>query len=165
MKKYLSLSLFLILSSHAFASQTTINKATATLSSSCSVSVDSLNFDFNPKQSGNIDSSTSAHMKCTRGTVVNLQINNFRRSTCGRRELGLNGSIDGANYMLYNIYTNSSYSTIFTNTGYSCEGVGSMPNVIADGTTQNIPIYIRIPSNQYVVPGVYYDNVIMIFKY
>ena len=52
--------------------------------------------------------------------------------------------------MLYNIYTNSSYSTIFTNTGYSCEGVGSMPNVIADGTTQNIPIYIRIPSNMQI---------------
>jgi len=104
-------------------------------------------------------------MKCTRGTTVNLQINNFVRSTCGRRELGLNGTIAGANYLLYNIYTTNSYSSIYTNTGYGCEGSGSMPNIVATGITQDLPIYIRVPANQYVVPGIYWDNVVMIFKY
>lgn len=164
-KYNLIFSLLFLLVNNSFASVVSTNKASATLSSSCTVTIDTLNFDFNPTKTGNIDSSTSAHMKCTKGTIVNLQINNFRRSTCGRRELGLNGSIDGTNYMLYNIYTDSSYSTIFTNTGYSCEGVGSMPNITANGTNQDIPLFVRIPANQYVVPGIYSDTVTMMFKY
>lgn len=150
----------------AFADNlTSTNKATASLASSCSVSVDSASFNFIPQASGNYDSTTLAHMKCTRGTVVNLQINNFVRSTCGRRELGLNGTIAGANYLLYNIYTTNTYSTIYTNTGYACEGSGAMPNLTATGLTQDIPLYIRVPANQYVVPGVYWDNVTMMFVY
>lgn len=164
-KTILTIFLSCLITSSFAGNVTTKPQTTASLVASCTVGIDNISFSYVPQSSGNYDSSTMAHMTCTRGTTVNLQINNFVRSTCGRRELGLNGTVGGANYLLYNIYTTSAYNVIYTNTGYGCEGYGAMPNVVATGITQDLPVYVRIPANQFSVPGVYWDNVVMMFKY
>lgn len=159
---------FICILNQSFA-QTNINvsnKATASLGASCSATANSVSFNFTPAPTGTYDSAVTAYMTCTKGTVVNVQINDFT-FVCGERVLALNGGNPntGTPYMQFNIYTDSSYSKIYTNTGYGCESYGLMPNFTGTGTQQPLPLYIRIPANQYPQPGIYTTGVTVMLKY
>ncbi len=60
------------------------------------------------------------------------------------------------NALDYNLYTNSTYSTIFGNgTSGTQEETGSSENLFFNSYTWDFPIYAQLPGGQNVVPGTY----------
>lgn len=134
----------------------TNNQASATLAKSCSFSVATASFgNFVPASSGISATSANISVTCTRSTTYSITADAFRRSTCGRRELGLNGSVNGSDYLLYNIYIDSAYTKMLsysTCSTVTLDGVGT-------GSQFTHPLYLKMDNNQYVKPGSYSDAV------
>lgn len=138
------------------ANSTTNSQATASLAKSCAFSVAPATFgNFVPATTGVSTTSSTISVTCTRTTTYTITADAFRRSTCGRRELGLNGSIGGADYLLYNIYVDSAYTQILSYpvcSSVAITGTGT-------GSVFNHSLYLQMNNNQFVKPGSYSDAV------
>lgn len=147
--------LFLLVNQSFALNANNTTTSTATLSKSCSLSVDTASFgNFVPSSSGISSTSSNINVLCTRTTTYTITADGFRRNTCGRREIGLNGSINGADFLLYNIYTDNAYTKMLsypTCGGVTISGTGT-------GLVNNHSIYLKMDNNQFVKPGSYSDN-------
>lgn len=141
----------------AFAANVSSNtQATATLAKSCAFSTATASFGtFVPSATGLTTTSANINVTCTKSTTYTITGDAFRRSSCGRRELGLNGSVNGADYLLYNIYLDPAYTQMLS---YSVCSTVTL-NGTGTGTQVIHPLYLKMDNNQFVKPGSYSDAV------
>lgn len=63
------------------------------------------------------------------------------------------------NNLLYNLYTNPSYSLVWGDGTGGTSVVSDSYTMSAGVIIKNYPVYMRIPSSQLVNAGMYYDNI------
>lgn len=153
-----------LITSSVFAGTLTANnKATATLSSSCTVQSDNLVFGtINPTSdtfaTGNITT------LCTKGTAYKIGISlgngGTGTSTMKYAYSGyvryMNGSVDK---LAYNIFRDSGYTQIFggNNAWGGGQGYPVEVNLVGTGATQITPMYGAL-SSQFITPGNYQET-------
>lgn len=155
----------LLIASSCLAGTTTVTpKATASLTSSCSLSVQTLAFGlFTPATTGNVDASTTLTSTCSKGVTYSIQMNGYS-GYCNNRymtSVAGNGSV-----LYYNVYTDAARSSIWTysswqGAGSSCLATsgGSYPTLVGTGEAQSSTVYGRMSANQFVPPGDYTGGV------
>ena len=136
----------------------------ATLSSTCQITATNLSFGtYNPTM-GDFFATGSLNILCTKGTTATYGINvgNGGRYT-GKYAVSYYGNLssrfmtNNGNNLFYNIFQDSSYSTVFG--GFDWFAGLSKPSFVSTGITQTIPVYGAMGGAQYVVPGSYSDSV------
>lgn len=132
----------------------------ADVEANCTVSAGELNFGaVNPLSGSNVDGSSALTVTCTNGTPwsASAGLGSGSGASYTNRRL-----TSGANTLNYNLYTSSSYGTVWgdgTGTTGTISGTGS-------GSAQNNTIYGRIPSGQTTArTGNYTDSVSITVTY
>ena len=133
----------------------------------CTVSTTNVAFgSYNPLAFGNIDSTGSVSVKC--GGVVGLLIPFKIDLSTGGGSFTARRMASGANLLGYNLYTDTSYTTIWG------DGTGTTQSVVSGVTldalglspAQVFWVYGRIPGRQLtVVPGPYADSISVTLTY
>lgn len=165
MKKLL---LLLLLPISCFANNiNSTTKSTATLSSSCILNVQDLNFgNYNP--SSDSFASASVTTICSRNlpyTIGNnatyAEIKNIKYSYIagGNNWIPYMKSATSSDHLNFNIFKNSSYTTVFGSSTQYGNDVNNWPYVVfqmtGTGTSQVTTFYGAMPSGQFVTPGNY----------
>lgn len=137
--------------------KTTTFNATATVSPTCRVTANNLNFGTTGVLATTTDGTTSLAPVCTNGTTYQIGLDG-----------GLSGATDptqrnmtkGAETILYGLYRDAARSQPFGNT----IGVNSQPGT-GTGLAQSVPVYGRIPAQTTPTPGTYTDTVVVTVTY
>lgn len=171
--KFLFLILFFCLIQNSFANSTTKNnKATAQLVSSCAISAQNMSFGlYDPSQDS--FSTGQINYRCTKGTKVTVYLNEPVGGTlCSNKYCfpGANGMVGGrvmsgsSDSLIYNLFSSANYNatTLLQGTNY---GTGNSGVFTTDGTNQTMSIYGALSNGQWVKPGLYLDNVTVLFSY
>lgn len=156
----LALILGISLSVHALADSVTGNfQASAALNASCSIIIaNNVPFFFTPSISaGYAVSSRPAIFRCSSGLPYNISINAGNSGDIEDRTMTSPTTTDALHY---NIYTDSTYSTIFGD-----GNKGSFIPRTGTGSNSSISYYGRLDSNQFVAPGNYSDTLIFTLTY
>lgn len=133
----------------------------------CSVSATSVAFgSYNPLSASNTDSTGTVTVSCTLGGIISLLVNyTINLSKGGAATYTPRRMTSGSNTMNYNLYTNSSRTTIWG------DGTGGTTN-ISDGyllgigtTVRNYTVFGRIPPLQNIAPGAYADTITITVNY
>ena len=109
---------------------------------------------------GNIGSTASAPTSATGTINVTCTARSPFTVYMGSGQNALNGTnrmVSGSNYLKYVLYADSSFSTAWTNTN-GVAGTGT-------GTSQNLTVYGRIPTQPTPPLGSYTDTVIVTLRY
>ncbi len=161
-----TICLLIGITSQAFASNTSTNfESNATLNSTCEISTANINFgNFIPSSTGSVDIVGNINTLCSKGISYTIGITSGISGNHGNRYMvGSNGNTDKLNYSLKFIS-----GLTYVNWGESTS-IGDPDKVksvlINDGTALTHTIYARIPSNQYIKPDVYSDNLTVIVTY
>jgi len=129
----------------------------ATVLSTCSVIANPLYFSTNLPTSILTDSlaSTTISVNCPIDTPysVIMGVGSSPGATKSSRKMVSNG-----NFLNYNLFTNNTYTTVWSDTLASPPDSTTHQN-IGQGTTQIIPIYGKVLANQTPAPGAYADTV------
>jgi spore coat protein U-like protein len=145
------------------ATTTTTFAVTATLAATCSTTATSLAFPAYIPGAGNVASSSTISVKCTKNTPYTVALNAGATTggTIAQREMGF-----GTSRLLYNLYTTNAYGTIFG------DGTGGSQTMAGTGagiaTTQSISVFGQLPdnaTNQAVVAGAYTDTITVTVTY
>lgn len=145
------------------ATTTTSFSVTATLVNTCSVSAAALVFPPYLAGAGAQTATTTVKVSCVKGSIFNvgLGFGNTTGSSYSPRLLS-----SGANTLQYNLYTSSSYSTVWG------DGSGSTQYVTAfgNGTANPVPltVYGMLPdnaANQVAASGTYSDSILVVIVY
>lgn len=127
---------------------------------SCTVQVTNLAFGtYNPLAFGNTDSTANVQVKC--GGVVGLLIPFSIALGTGGGSYAARRMANGANLLYYNLYTDSSYTTVWGDATGSTQAVpgGVTLDLAGLAPAQNFWIYGRLPGRQLTaVPAVYADT-------
>jgi spore coat protein U-like protein len=126
------------------------------INSGCNVSADLFNFGvYDPNSISPLDvNQANLHITCTYGLKYSIALSGgYSGNTNNRYMLHYSGS---DNKLYYNLYTSSSYTTIWGAIGVSA---------IGNGTTQNFSIFGRINARQYPQSGFYIDSIIATVSY
>jgi spore coat protein U-like protein len=182
--KHKLLMLALLLATNSFAQTATSPlQVTTTLNSSCVVSVDNMSFGvFQPQTSGYVTTSSNIRVICSKATTYRIgasfhtdgsltSTDNWNGyQTNWARNFSGGGNADGYPYnrvltgvskgetLLYDIYSNSSYTTLMGDQNGLINGVGT-------SSEQTYPIYGRMRSNQFVAADTYVNNVVISVVY
>ncbi|HLI12670.1 MAG TPA: spore coat U domain-containing protein [Alphaproteobacteria bacterium] len=129
---------------------TTSFQVTANVQSSCTVSATAMAFGTYSLTSGNTATSTIT-VTCTNGTKATIALDNGqnggRGGSFGTRAM----SAGGSNYLGYDIYTSTAYTTVWNTT--------NTQTVTSTGSPVNLTAYGRLPSGQAPATGSYTDTV------
>jgi spore coat protein U-like protein len=137
------------------ASSGNIVTVQATVAARCFVGSTSLSFGaYDPSAAGPLDISGSIGLICTKGSQWVLGLDQGASTLATRNMIGA----VGGNALHYELYTDSSGGTPWTNGTAAGPGVvsGTAGNVI---TLQFVPIYARLFAGQYVTATTYSDTV------
>ena len=141
--------------------------ALCTLTCSCNASVTSIVFaTYNPLASGNSTSTGRIRVSC--GGVAGLAIPYTVALSAGIGTLGARTMGAGAGRLAYNLYTTSSYSTIWGDGSGATATVGGgfLLDVLGTAPPQDLTVYGRIPGSQgAVAPGAYADTLVVTLTY
>ena len=141
----------------ATASYGTANlSVTATVTTNCTISTTPVAFgSYDPvvaNATADLDAAGSVVVACTKGATATVGL-----------ALGANGSgatrrmkDTGANYLAYELYQDSSRSTVWGNSGSALLSPGAAPSRVA----RTFPVYGRIGANQDIPAGSYSDTVV-----
>jgi spore coat protein U-like protein len=102
----------------------------------------------------NVDAQTNIGVQCTSGTDYDVSLDNGLNTSRRMRQ----GAT--ANYINYQLYTNSTRTTIWP----TAAGTAPYPN-IANGSAQTITVYGRIPVQTTPPAGTYTDTVAITVTY
>lgn len=157
------IALFLMsLSVDAFAgSGTSSMQGSATINATCTISSSNINFGtISPSQTGKATSNAIISATCTNETPYTINVGTGSNNSYAPR--AMSGANSGNNDKLeYNIYSDSSYSTIMgdgTSSTFQIQGTST-------GGTQTYTIYGQLSLNQFVTPDNYTDNVTLNLNY
>lgn len=149
----------LSLSSQSFAGTTSGNlQTTATLNSSCSVFALGINFGtITPSTSGIVEALGSIHTTCSKGVAYVVRLSTGAGSFEERTMIGTSGNTDT---LAYNLYTNASRDTIWSNPAN-----GGAVELVGTGLPESNFIFAALPLNQYIKPDNYSDNITVNLSY
>lgn len=168
--------LFFLLPSYVMASSSVGNtKSTATLSSSCVISADTLNFgNYDPSQ-GDSFSSGTIRIKCTKGTSYgigmiysNYGIDNTIKygfiAIDGNKWINYLTSSTSTDKLKYNIFQDVGLTKIFgnaytANNNWAANGSSVSVYKTGTGDEQTTTMYGAMAGGQYIKPGNYSVNV------
>jgi spore coat protein U-like protein len=117
-----------------------------------------LNFGNQTLLNANVDASVSLSVQCTSGTDYDVSLGNGYNTS--RRMDSTSGSGVGANFVDYELYTDSARTTVWPTTA----GTAPYP-YIGTGAAQSIPVYGRVPAQTTPPAGNYYDTVSVTVTY
>jgi len=162
MRKIILITAITAISSQAMASSIAANfQANAIVNASCSVSATNVALgELTPSQSGTTSKYGFIGATCTNGTSYSLALSTGSSGSFAERKMV--GSIAGnTDTLAYNLYTDSANPVVF---GDGSEGT-QMINLT--GMTRSILTRIRVkmPSNQYIKPDTYTDNITVTLTY
>ncbi|HVY21839.1 MAG TPA: spore coat protein U domain-containing protein [Steroidobacteraceae bacterium] len=139
------------------ATTSTSFSVTATVLKTCSATSANLAFGSYTPGAGALTGSTAVNVKCTNGTTFTVALNagTTTGGTIAQRLMA-----NGSNTLQYNLYTTSSYTTIFGDgTGGSSPQNGTGTGL---GSAVAVNVYGQLPdnaTNQNAVPGIYSDTI------
>lgn len=172
-KKLFLLASIVLMNQIAMAESVTgSHKATATLSSACQISAQNLSFgQYNPA-SGDSFASSNLTFICTKGTnaTIGIAANNKVQITNKYvyAESGLTYArymANGGNSLYYNLFQDSGFTKVFGGSNWFIFTGNARPTFVATGISQTVPIYAALSGGQYVVPGVYSENLSVSITY
>lgn len=140
------------------ASQTTTFQVSASVNSQCNVTATNLAFGLVDPIGGNVDSSSTISVKCTKNSpyTIGLSAGTTPGATISSRLMNNNGVT-----MLYNLYTDAARTIVWGDSAVApfwVSGVGG-----GMGTAQIVPVYGRVPGNQTdLVVGNYLETAITV---
>lgn len=162
-------------------------KATASLTGSCQVTSHNINFGtFAPATTGSLFINSSVDVLCSKNLPYNVVLSTASNSsqldsstgygnnnTVGVTFIRTSNPLFTTSYpggparvmtgtkstdqLVFNLYSDSSYSTPFIDAYYLTEN--------GTGGLQSIPIYAKLPLQQYVTPDNYSQSVMVFLKY
>ena len=131
-------------------------QSSATLSSSCQVSVDPLSFGTIIPSATDTLVSTTMTLTCSKGLVATVGMSGGNSFTSYERYM--KGNLGNDDKLLYNVYYES-------NTESESWSMTNYYDMSANGTPQPITIYGKVNSSQYVKPDTYTDNLTVMIDY
>lgn len=142
---------------------TTTFQVTATVLKTCSATAAALNFGNYTPGAGPLAVNTAVNVRCTNGTPFSVELN---AGTTTGGSIAQRLMANGTNTLQYNLYTTSSFTTVFGNgTGGSSTQAGSGSGL---SNTVALTVYGQLPdsaTNQNVVPGSYSDTITATITY
>jgi spore coat protein U-like protein len=145
------------------ATTTTTFQVTATVQATCSTSATSLAFPAYTPTTGNLASTSTISVRCTRNTSFTVALN---KGTTVGASIGQRLMASGANTLQYNLYTSAGFGTVFG------DGSGGSQTITQLGLGITNPNAITVfgqladnATNQLAVPGNYTDTITVTVTY
>ncbi len=127
----------------------------------CTVSNDGLNFgNYNPLALTDTTTTVNVQVSCS-GLVSNVSYD-IKLSSGSSGNINTRKLLNGANEIVYNIYTESSYTSIW---GDGITGNAVVGTATAPAETKSHTGYAIIPHSQAITPGLYSDNITITLTY
>lgn len=181
MKKIFFCGLLSLLSFAQAGNVTSSTQSTAILASTCNFTINSLSFgNYDPRVATPQQAASNLLVVCSKGVSYNIGLDRYASSDpyfsptssslalSGAAPALLNqaskvadgtlitaGSSNAAKALLYNIYTDSSRTRVWTGYNNHWVGVNQFITGVGTGTQQNIPFYGSLDGSQFVQPGSY----------
>ena len=137
------------------ASATASMPVSATVSNNCTITTNPIAFgSYDPvvsNASANLDAAGAVIIACTRGAVTTLGLDTGANAASSEHRLAL-----GGNFLTYEVYQDSSRSTVWGDSGAALYNSGTAPSKDA----RTFPVYGRITGGQDVPAGSYTDTVV-----
>jgi spore coat protein U-like protein len=133
---------------------------------SCSVSATSVAFGaYDPLNASPAISAGTVSVTCTVSLIALLWTVDIKLSAGGSGSFATRRMTSGASQLDYNLYLNSARTTIWGDgTGGSSYASPLTPLAVGT-TTQNFPVYGRIPAGQDRSAGAYTDTIVVTIEY
>jgi spore coat protein U-like protein len=153
-----SLRLSCLAAAVALALLTGVPEAIAQLGGSCSISTTGVAFGTYDVFSPSPRTSTgTVTYSCSLGLLIRIELGTGSSGGFANRTLR-----NGVDSLLYNLYTDSGYGTVW---GNGSGGTGVYSSVGALGPPVNVTVYGRLPAAQNVSIGSYSDTVIATIQF
>lgn len=127
----------------------------ASVANNCTISSNAISFgSYDPivaQATANLDAAGSVVITCTKGATTTIGLDTGANASGGERRLGSAG-----NYLTYELYQDSSRSTVWSNTGAGLLTVAAAPSKAA----RTYSVYARMTGGQDVPAGTYSDTVV-----
>ena len=127
----------------------------ATVSNNCTITTNPIDFgSYDPvvtNASATLDAAGAVIIACTKGAVTTLGLDTGANAAGGTRQLASAG-----NLLTYELYQDSSRSTVWGNSGAALYNSGTAPSKNA----RTFPVYGRVSAGQDVPAGSYTDSVV-----
>ena len=141
--------------SHGVRAATATLTVSVTVSVNCTVSTSPLNFgSYDPvvaNASTALDGTGTVSVACTKGATATAGLDLGSNASGSTRRMA-----DGSgNFLNYEIYSDSSHTIVWGNSGGSLVALGPAPGKAA----RNVTAYGQVPANQDALPGNYSDTV------
>lgn len=131
------------------------------LQATCSASSSGINFGIYDTTSPSPTNATGTVAVTCRAPIAGLLVHYNVSFSTGSGTASQRQMLNGASTLNYNVYKDSTTSTILsTDTGSLLNG-GMLLTLLNIPVTNNYTIYGQIPSNQGVTPGTYSDTITM----
>src|SRR6266851_2729557 len=157
-----SLALILLCAAPGFGATATANMAVgATVLNVCTITATPLAFgNYDPTVSAANDNTGTLVVACTLGASANVTLDQGTHTASGSSDSSplrqMQGTVDAAQHLRYDLYQNTGRTTIWGNTigtGEGYTGVGPL-------NTTTLTVYGRLPINQSAKAEVYSDVVV-----
>lgn len=141
----------------ADSNSTTIVAGSAKVNSTCTVAVLPINFGTINSNSQNLQSTTLI-ATCTKGTAFTVALSSGMSNDFSNRYMTLT---DDSDQLKYNIYFDNLYSNILGDGSANTSTI----NDIGTGNDQTFTLFGKIPTGQFVSPGIYSDLISVTLSY
>lgn len=137
------------------ATATASMPVSATVNNNCTITTNPIAFgNYDPvvaNASANLDAAGAVIIACTKGAVTTLGLDTGANASSSTRRLASSGS-----FLTYEVYQDSSRSTVWGNSGAALYNSGTAPSKDA----RTFPVYGRVSGGQDVPAGSYTDTVV-----
>ncbi len=137
------------------ATATASMPVSATVNNNCTITTNPIAFgSYDPvaaNASANLDAAGAVIIACTKGAVTTLGLDTGANAASSTRRLASSG-----NFLAYEVYQDSSRSTVWGDSGAALFNSGTAPSKDA----RTFPVYGRITGGQDVPAGSYTDTVV-----
>ena len=137
------------------ASATASMPVSATVANNCTITTNAVAFgSYDPivaQASADLDASGAVIIACTKGAVTTLGLDTGANALSSARRLASSG-----NFLTYELYQDSSRSTVWGDSGAALFNSGTAPSKAA----RTFPVYGRVTAGQDVPAGSYTDTIV-----
>lgn len=157
--KSIAIILVCFSSNYFAATETTSFTVSATVTDTCqSLTADNINFgNYNPLASSNTDATGNIQITCTNNTSYSIALSAGGSGSYSTRQL----SDGSSNNLNYNLYTSSSYNSIWGDGTGNSDAV----NQTGTGSQDTVTVYGRITAGQSVANASYSDTITVTVTY
>lgn len=160
----LGLALFSAVPAANAATATTTFQVTATVNANCSVSAGTLAFGAYTPGSGNVPSTSTISVNCTKNTGFTVALN---AGASTGATVAARAMTSGANLLAYQLYSNNTYSTVWGDGTLGTSTVAGTGTGMGAAQVQYLTVYGLIPdaANLAAAVGSYSDTVTVTVTY